>query len=1079
MKNVLAYFIKNPLVGNVLVLLILLLGAWGLRSMKSTLFPAAPERFIKITAILPGASPEEMEEGVVLKIEESLQGRTGLERVTSVSSENTATVDVEIKKGYDIEIILQEVKNVVGQISSFPVGMEPLQVFKVENQAFAFSFALTADLPLVKLKQYARSAEDELRATGIMSKITISGFPKEEIEIAFREQDLIKYQLSFAEAANAVRSANIELTGGKIKSSEEELLIRAKNKGYFAEDLNNIAIKTSAEGSVIYLYQIADIRDQWEDVPARSFFNNKPSVVLTINNTDAEDVLTITDYMNKYVEEYNQKSSSSGVKAYTIRDGSINLRQRIDLLVENGVVGFFLVLGCLSLFLNWRIAFWVASSIPIAFAGLFMIGATTELTINVISLFGMIVVVGILVDDGIVISENIYSYHEKGYSKYEAALYGTIDVVGSVFSSVATTVVAFSAFFFLDGRIGDIFFDLALVVVITLIVSLVEGMFILPGHLYHSKALDKEANNSAFLRFMERVFNFMRDYLYTPLLKFSLNSYQMIVPLCVGAALLISSFFLVQSGQVKTTFFPFIERDDIEVSVNMTAGTTENITLEWLSHIEKSAIYISDSLQKTRPDGLAVVEKIEKTISNNAYQGKLKITLLDGERRRMSVLTIGDLIRQHAGEIPNTESVTFAAPSPFGKPVSVSVLGNDINQLTAAVEQLKAKIKDIKGLADVVDNNQSGLREVILTPTDKMMQLGLNLQEITAQVRQGFFGNEVQRLQRGRDEVKIWVRYQRESRDNVGQLENMRIRFADGREFPLHELAKVEIKRGLIAINHISGRREVKVEADLSDGKVSVLDITGKITNEIIPSLQPQFPNVSFLIEGQNKENLKTLKSMSVVLPITGLLMFVIILLTFGSLSQAIAVIMMVPFGFIGVAFGHWWLGTPISFFSFLGIVALVGVMVNDSIVLTEAMNGFIKEGKTFDEAVYEAGRSRFRAILLTSLTTILGLAPLILETSFQAQFLIPMAISIAFGLLVATFVTLLLLPSTLLLINRYRRLIHYSYYGEWVEPTLVEPAYEERKGLFWLWAFPLVAWLVYAYVPSLLEISLKWLGFA
>ena len=1070
---------KNPLVGNVLVLLILLLGAWGLKTMRSTLFPAAPERFIKISALLAGASPEEIEEGVVLKIEESLQGRTGVERVTSVSTENSATVDVEIQKGYDINIVLQEVKNVVGQIPSFPVGMEPLQVFKVENQAFAFSLAITADLPLIKLKQYARSCEGELRATGLMSKIIISGFPREEIEIAFREQDLIKYQLSFAEAASAVRSANIELTGGKIKSAEEELLIRAKNKGYFAADLNNIAVKTSAEGSVIYLYQIADIRDQWEDVPARSFFNKKPSVVLTINNTDAEDILTITDYMNNYVANYNQKNANAGLTAYVIRDGSINLRQRIDLLVENGIVGFFLVLGCLSLFLNWRIAFWVASSIPVAFAGLFMIGATTDLSINVISLFGMIVVVGILVDDGIVISENIYSYHQKGYSRYDAALYGTIDVVGSVFSSVATTMVAFGAFFFLDGRIGDIFFDLALVVIITLIVSLVEGILILPSHLYHSKALDKDANDNFFLRFMERLFNFVRDNLYSPVLRFTLNSYQLLVPLCVGAALLAVAVFLVQSGGVKTTFFPFIERDDIEVNVNMTAGTTENITLSQLSHIEKSAIHISDSLLKTRPDGLAVVEKIEKTISNNAYQGKLKITLLNGEQRRMSVLTIGDLIRQHAGEIPNSESVTFAAASPFGKPVSVSVLGNDINELSAAVAALKSKLKEIKGLADVVDNNQSGLRELILRPTDKLLQLGLNLQEVTAQVRQGFFGTEIQRLQRGRDEVKIWVRYQRQSRDNIAQLENMRIRFADGREFALHELANVSTERGLIAINHVSGKREVKVEADLSDGKVSVLDITNKISGEIIPTLQKEFSNVSFLIEGQNKENIKTIKSMQTVLPITGLLMFIIIMLTFGSLSQAIAVIAMIPFGFIGVSVGHWWLATPISFFSFLGIVALVGVMVNDSIVLIEAMNTLIKEGKTFDQAVYEAGRSRFRAILLTSLTTILGLAPLILETSFQAQFLIPMAISIAFGLLVATFVTLLILPATLLLINRYRLAIHWLYTGVWVEPTEVEPAFPQRVSLFWLWSLPLVAWLLYNYAPALVNIVFQWVGLA
>jgi multidrug efflux pump subunit AcrB len=1086
MKRIVEFFIHNSLIGNTLVILMMLFGYWGLNSMRSTLFPSAPLRFIKIQTVLPGASPTEMEEGIVLKIEENLQTVTGIERVSSVSSENSAMIDVEIKKNSDIDIVLQDVKNAVNQIPSFPVGMEAPQIFKVENRSFAFSFALSGEVPLRTLKEFARTCEDELRRTGIMSKITLSGFPREEIEIAFRENDLRKYQMSIAEAANAVRAANIEVTGGRIKGAADELLLRARNKGYYADDLLNTPVKTTAEGGVIYLYQVADVKDQWEDAPARSYLNGKSSVVVSIDNTDDEDVLTITKYMNKYVEDFNAKNEV--VKAAIIRDGSITLRQRIELLAENGITGFFLVLAALTLFLNRQLAFWVASSIPISFAGLFMISAMVGLSINVISLFGMIVVVGILVDDGIVISENIYSYYEKGYSREEAAIKGTLDVLPSVFSAIMTTVVAFSAFFFLDGRIGDIFFDLAAVVCITLLVSLAEGMLVLPAHIMHSDGLagnehKKPANwlnkgidmlLKPIVIAMDWLMAFMRERLYAPALAFLLNKSQRFIALAFFVGTFMVAIAALMGGKVKVTFFPFIERDDIDVAINMPSGTRDSITMQRLGQIEQAAWIINDEIKKERPDGKDIIEKIEKNVGPATHQGKLKIGLLNGEERQMSVLKVSDLIRKKAGEIAGAENVAYGAATPFGKPVSVSVLGKNAQNLSAAVAMLKAEISQIEGLADVIDNNQEGLREVNIQLTDKARQLGLSLQEIMSQVRQGFFGNEVQRVQRGRDEVRIWVRYAESDRQNIGQLENMRIRFADGREYPLNEIARTETQRGLIAINHISGQREIKVEADIADRRVSVIDITNQIRNEIIPKIQSQYPDTQFLLEGQNKENEKTMRSFATVLPIIGILMVVIILFTFGSVSQTLAVVVTIPFGFVGVVWGHYWLDAPLSFFSFLGMVALVGIMVNDSLVLVAALNDRLKEGMDFDEALFQAGVSRFRAIWLTSLTTILGLAPLMLEKSFQAQFLIPMAVSIAFGLFMATFLTLLALPVFLSLFNSYKVLVVQLWTGERVEKASLEASAPARQNHFWLW---LSSGLVLIFAFILLRSLITWLA--
>jgi multidrug efflux pump subunit AcrB len=1056
MRNLVHFFVKNPIAGNLLVVLVVLMGYFGYRNMNSTFFPKTPEKKLTIQVNYPGASPEEMEEGIVLKIEESLKGLTGIERVTSVSRENSATIEVEMLTGYDINLVKQDVENAVNQINSFPAGMEVPQIFKQENRNFAFSFALSGPVPLQTLKQHARQVEDQLRATGIMSKIALSGFPNEEIEIAFREEDLRRYQLTFAEATLAVRNANIDLTGGKLKGQQEELLLRARNKGYFAEDLKNIPIKTTDNAGIIYLYQIADIKDQWEDNPKRSFMNGQSSVVITIQNTDDEDLLTIADYMRNYVEEYNKKSSL--IQATTIRDGSINLRQRIQILTTNGWQGFLLVLICLGLFLHWRIAFWVASAIPIAFAGMFMLGPTLGITINVISLFGMIIVIGILVDDGIVISENIYTRYEKGEDPETAATEGTIQVTSSIISAIATTIIAFSTFFFVEGRLGEIFSQMALVVVITLFVSLLEGLFVLPGHIAHSTALQEApGTKNVILRFMDRIMNFLRHRLYEPMLAFSLRGMGWLIPLVLFVGGFMMTIAALMGGKIRTTFFPFIERDDIQVTLNMPAGTREQLTEQWLQHIEKVAWEVNKEISAQRADSLQVIEKIERNILANPYQGSLSISLLDGERRKMGVLDITELIRKKAGPIPGAENLSYGSQSIFGKPVSIAVLSNNLPQLKAAVNALKDSLKTIEDLKDIIDNNQEGLREVNISLNTKGQQLGLNLQEVVAQVRQGFFGSEVQRLQRGRDEVRIWVRYATNDRSSLGQLENMRIRFADGREFPLSEIANFSIERGVVAINHFDGVREVRVEADIANRKSSVTDITARIRNNFIPKLQERFSEVRFTFEGQNKENEKSMVSLQRILPIIFFLMFMAIALTFGSISQAMIVLSLIPFGLIGVGWGHYLLDAQMSFFSILGMVALVGIIVNDSIVFVDAMNERIAQGRPFCEALHEAGISRFRAILLTSLTTILGLGPLILEKSFQAQFLVPMAISVAFGLMVGTFITLILLPVLLLVTNKYKAWVLSLWEGRSISPDEVEPAYPHRHGHFWLWSGSLV----------------------
>ena len=1050
MKSIVQYFIKFPIAANLLMVGLFLIGIFSLLNLKSTFFPEVESRIINIQVVFPGASPEEVEEGVINKIEENLKGITGLEQVTSVSRENSGTVVIEVMRGYTTDRVLQDVKNAVDRISSFPVGMEPPVVFKVENLGFAMSFAISGEVDLRTLKRYAREVEDDLRAIEGISKVSLSGFPEEEIEIAFRERDLRAYNLTFQEATQAVREANLQLTGGTVKGKEEELLVRADSKGYFAEDLREIVVKVSPEGGIVRLHQIADIRDRWADNPNRSFMNGQPSVVVTVQNTLEEDMITITDKVKEYIENFN--ATHEVVKATIIRDSSIILKQRMELLTENGLLGFFMVLILLAMFLHWRLAFWVALAIPISFAGMFLVANMIGITINVISLFGMILVIGILVDDGIVIGESIYQLYEKGTPPLKAAVEGTLQVLPAVTSAILTTIIAFSAFLFIDGRLGDFFAEMAIVVIFSLVFSLIEGVLILPTHVAHSKALNPDRSPNRIQDAFDRFMGWMRDRLYKPTLRFAMHN--KLLTTAVLVAVLIVTNGAMKGGIIKSTFFPVIERDNIVVNLQMPAGTREHITENWLSHIEQATWEANKELSDRFFQGeKEAILKVEKSVGPTTYEGTINVTILDGENRdSLTLREVINTVRRIAGTIPDAEQVGFSSQTPFGKPVSISLVGENAAELDRAAAKVKAELSQLEELADVNDNNQAGLREIDIQLKEKAHFLGLSLQDIVGQVRQGFFGSEVQRLQRGRDEVKVWVRYSEEDRSDLANLREMRVRFADGREFPLSEIAELSVDRGVVSINHLNGKREIKVEADIAKDDVSVSDLTTNLKDEIVPGILAEFPTVTALYEGQNREQEKSQQSMQRIIPIILLLMLFSIALTFRSISQTVAVFLLIPFGFIGVAWGHYLLGLPISFFSVLGIIALVGILVNDALVFVTTYNQNLKEGMNQMNALFEAGLSRFRPIVLTSVTTFAGLAPLLFEKSLQAQFLIPMAIAVSFGLLATTFIILILLPVLLIVTNRFK--VYAAQLWNGVKPSYeaVETATPGDGGYEYLW---------------------------
>ncbi|MEO1012187.1 MAG: efflux RND transporter permease subunit [Bacteroidota bacterium] len=1061
MRKIIAYFIKYHVAVNVIIIAFAIFGIVGALMLKSSFFPLTDSKNISINITYPGASPEEVEEGIVLKIEDNLKGLEGVDRVTSTSRENSGSINVEIEKGRDIDFMLLQVKNAVDRVPTFPTGMEPLIVSKLEAVRPTITFAISGEnIPLATLKQIGRQIENDIRAIEGISQIEIAGYPEEEIEIAVNENSLLAYSLSFQEVSEAVANANILVTGGNIKTDAEEYLIRAKNRSYYANELVNIVVRANPSGQTVRLKDVAVVRDRFSETPNTSYFNGNLSVSVTITSTNTEDLIGSAEKVKAYVETFNQKYNN--VQLDVVRDLSTVLVQRTQLLSENALLGTILVLIFLSLFLNTRLAFWVAFGLPISFLGMFIFAGFFDVTINVLSLFGMIIVIGILVDDAIVIAENIYQHYEKGKSPVQAAVDGTMEVIPPIVSAILTTLLAFSIFLFLDGRIGDFFGEVSVVVILTLVISLIEALIILPAHLAHSKALrptrekPKNAIARAFAKLRvinesgDRFMAWMRDTLYAPTLKFALKN--KVLTFSFFAVALILTFGSIGGGIIRTAFFPRIASDRAQVELLMPNGTNEKVTDSIISMIEEKSEIVNRELTEKylKGTGKVLFENVIRRIGPGSASATLTINMLPGEERPNAIRSdvVTNRLRELVGPVIGVESLIYGSGSNFGgDPVSVSLLGNNIKELKAAKQELKTAMLNNSTLKDISDNDPEGIKEIRLQVKENAYLLGLDLRTIMNQVRAGFFGAQAQRFQRGQDEIRVWVRYDRNNRSSISNLDEMRILTPNGNRIPLKEIANYSIERGDVAINRLEGQREIQVTADVKNPKTtSPVDVVTEIRTSIMPEIQSKYPTVTASYEGQNRERNKLMDSLNFVGLTVLVLIYITIAFTFRSFSQPLMLLLLVPFSLTAVAWGHWIHDFPINILSMLGIIALIGIMVNDGLVLIGKFNGNLREGMSFDDAVYEAGRARFRAIFLTSITTIAGLAPLMLETSRQAQFLIPMAISIAYGIGFATLLTLVMLPLFLSFSNKLKVIVKWLATGRKITREEVERAIREQK---------------------------------
>ncbi len=1000
--------------------------------MNRSFFPERTERYINVSVFYPGASPKEMEEGITIRVEEALRGIAGIKEVNSTSSENMASIRVEITGEYDIDETLMEVKNAVDGITSFPVDAEKPIVNKQRSSTFAIFMGLSGDVDLLTLKQYANEIEFDLYASGVMSQITLGGFPALEISVEISEENLRRYNLTFDEVSRAIAQNNQDISGGQIRSDKEEIMIRSRYRTVKPEEIELIIIRGNPDGSYLRISDVGTVNMQFADVASTSLMNKKPSVSIQVFKLPEEDLTAISDFCNDYADEWN-KTHDDG-QLYVTYDFLELLGARLKLLYKNGGIGLLLIFIALGLFLSLRLSIWVAIGIPASFGAMFILGLFYGLTVNMISLFGMILVIGILVDDGIVISENIYTHFERGKSPRKAALDGTMEVLPAVLTSVATTIVVFSALFFIKGRM-EFMYEMAFVVVFSLAFSLVEAFFVLPAHLGSSWVLRRNVRQNTGKKIrdaLDRAVDFMRVKLYGKTLKFVIKWRYVVIFSPIFLFMITAGLF--KGELIKATFFPAIPFDQFTVDLAYKPGSGEAQTLESLKRIDDAIWAVNDELMEKLGDTNNFVNYTFVSTGSafngkerGSHAGNIFVLLRDLDNTGTSSYEIVKRVQKKVGDMPEAEKLTIQGRATFGTPISVSLLGKDEVVLNHAKEELIQSLKQIEDLNNIADVNPSGMREVQLKLKPLAYFLGFSQVSLTNQVRQGFFGGQAQRLQHGKDELRVWVRYPKTDRISLGQLEAMRIKTPVG-EYPLSELATYTIDRGPVSIQHYNSAREIRIDANVVSSDTSIIPIQEKIENEIVPELLKRYPGIDVAYLGQKKDSDETMAQIRKFFVPAFLLMFLIIILHFKSMGQGLIIISMIPLAWLGAIWGHGVEGVSVSLLSVWGMLALSGVIINDAVVFLSKYNSLLREGKKVKEAVYETGLARFRAIVLTTITTSVGLYPIIFERSFQAQFLVPMAVALAYGVLVGTSFILVLFPVIILALNDLKRYSKWFY---------------------------------------------------
>ncbi len=1011
------YFARHPTAANLLMAALIVCGLFAAPVLQRETFPRLQPSRVQVTVANPGMRAEDTEEAICQRIEDAVDGIDNVFEVICEAREGLAQATVEMTEGANLDRFTTDVRTEIDAITDFPDQAEEPVVKQLGRTDFVASVAVTGPTRRPDLKAYAEELKDRMLRHGGIPKVDIKGFSDHQVRIELPDEVVRQYGISISDVARAIQRQSIDLPSGTIKARDQDVLIRFADERKTPDDFRDIVVVAASGGGQIRLGDIARITDRFELDEDKVVFNGKPAAILDVTKTEAEDTLEVIDAVNAFLEIERQRAPP-GVSLVIANDVSSIVRDRLQLLLRNGGQGLVLVLIVLWLFFGFRYAFWVAAGLPVSFLGATVLMVAVGYSINMLTMVGLLIVIGLLMDDAIVIAENVATKRAQGKSPVDAAIEGARQVLPSVFASFATTTCIFGSLAFLKGDIGQILKVVPIVMLFVLVVSLVEAFLILPHHLAHALAASDDGQGWV-QRKVDAGVEWLRDRLVVPIARFAVAWRYLTAGAAVGMLLITAS--MVAGGVLKFSAFPELDGNVMEARILLPQGTPLARTEQVVGRITSALDTVNGRLTPDQPGGQPLVQKVAVKFNQNSSAGEtgphvatVTVDLLDSETRNSRIDDVIAMWRDETGELADVVTLKFAEAQigPAGLAFDIRLSGPELNDLKAAAVELTEWLKGYRGTSNLSDDLRPGKPELRVRLKDGAATLGVDARQIADQLRAAFFGFKVSEIQRGSESYEIDVRLAPASRDSLGDIDLFTVSQSDGAQVPLSAVADIEMARGFSRIKRVNGERTVTVQGDVDVTVANANEILSDTAEKLFPELTKRYPSVHIALEGQNKEAQTTQKSMlsGFVLGLIGV--FLLLSFQFRSYAEPFVVMIIIPFALIGAIFGHILLGLDFTMPSMLGFVALAGVVVNDSILLVNFIKHFHGDTQSVAEAAPLASRARFRAILLTSLTTIAGLLPLLAETSLQAQILVPLVASLAFGLMATTVLVLFLVPA-------------------------------------------------------------------
>ena len=1019
--SLISWFASNPVAANLLMILILGAGLVSVFSIEKRTLPDFESNTVTIIVPFPGAGPREVEQGVVLKIEEAIADSLGVEKVISVSRDGSARIDVVVATGYDVDQLMDEMKRKVDAVSALPRDSERPVISKTEPRMQVQWLTIYGASDVRRLQPLVTRVRDDLLAMPEIEEVLVVGDPTFEISIEVKQHALQQYGLTFSKLAEAISSSSTDIAAGVMRTRDSNISIRSIGQAYDREDFAGIVVKTSTDGTRLLLSEVATINDGIEDNRIFARYNGQPALNLQIMSSSMASDTEISQRVKAYVENF-QAELPAGIQMTSWADISYYLKGRLDMMLGNLAVGALLVFIFLSLFIRLRVAAWVVIGIPISFLGALwlMPMGVFGVSVNLISLFAFILVLGVIVDDAIIIGESVdHEITQRGAS-LESVIRGTKEVALPSTLGVLTSIAAFAPLAFVEGQLRPFFATVSVVVVLCLMFSLVESKLILPAHLAHGLKQKPEGTRQNWLRKLQKALQeklqLFIEKRYRPALNYALD--QPVLILAMAVAIFMIVIGIMGSGAVRYEFYPNVPSDFLRASVTTNQSASVGLRDRTLAQMEDAVIALNEKYPGANSGEDLVSSLLVFSTGDNS--GQIVVELSKPEQRSVDAVALVDEWRQRVGEVVGVKELQFSGSTNTGggAPIDFRISGPVLNELEAASTQMVAALKRFDGVYDVRSSSSYGKKEIRLSLKPAAENIGLSLAEVGRQVRQAFYGEEVQRIQRGRNELRVMLRYPADQRGSLSELENMWIQTDTG-QVPLSELAFILPETGYGEIRRINRAPSVSIQADIDRTKVESRRVISNVREQIVPAILDLYPSVSFSLDGASEEQGSSMRSIGNAALFSLFMIYALVAIPLESYLNPVLIMSVVPFGIIGAVMGHILLGKALSMMSLLGIVALSGVVVNDSLILVNAASQFRSMGQGVKEAAINAATKRFRAVMLTSMTTFLGLVPIMLETSLQAQFVIPMAISLAFGVIFATAITLLLVPVLIVLFER------------------------------------------------------------